>query len=522
MGERVAQYAQKVYTDIIPNWGDVYLFIQKVENGLEAKQIAGVTEHMNLKRLTNSFAGKLVLFAGIYLVLALVMYWIVADDWTRTAVETDTVTMSQLLPENAVVEQRFHTPMETLEVLTVTPHLSGAQAEGFFLMSVLEDDRVLLEQSVAIKGLTTDDQNEIRLEMPLDGVKGKMLTLKIDPQESGLALWAGNTMSAGKFDVAVSSQGLTVDGAEMDTSLVLKTQGSSRLAARGLFWPAALVLMVLILGAAVVVNRQMQQGKKSMLIILIDICGKYSFLLKQLVSRDFRVKYKASMLGVVWSFLNPLLTMLVYLFVFSTIFRSNIENFPVYLMSGIVLFNYFSEATSLGLTAIVGNSALITKVYMPKVIYPLSKVISSAINLCISFIPLLLVMIITGVPFHKSLLLLPVVVAFLLMFSFGMSLLLSAMNVFFRDTQFLWGVVLTMLNFLTPVFYPESIIPAQFQTIYHMNPMYQILFFMRSIVIGGVSPNPITYLYCLVATVVPLLLGLWIFRKNQDKFVLYL
>ena len=103
-----------------------------------------------------------------------------------------------------------------------------------------------------------------------------------------------------------------------------------------------------------------------------------------------------------------------------------------------------------------------------------------------------------------------------------MSLILSSMNVFFRDTQFLWGVLITMWNFLTPIFYPESIIPAQFQTLYHLNPLYQIVYFMRSITIGGVSPTPITYLYCTLAVAVTLAIGLWVFRKNQDRFVLYL
>ena len=132
-----------------------------------------------------------------------------------------------------------------------------------------------------------------------------------------------------------------------------------------------------------------------------------------------------------WSFLNPLLTMAVYLFVFSTLFRSDIEHFPVYLMSGIVLLIFFSEATSLGLGAIVGNSHLIAKVYMPKIIYPLTKVLSASINLCISFVPLLIVMIITGVSLTKSLLLLPVVVMFLLVFSLDVSLILATLNVFF-------------------------------------------------------------------------------------------
>ena len=191
-------------------------------------------------------------------------------------------------------------------------------------------------------------------------------------------------------------------------------------------------------------------------------------------------------------------------------------------MAGIVCFSYFSEATNLGMASIVGNSALITKVYMPKLIYPLSKVLSSGINLCISFIPLLIVMLITGVPFHKSLLLLPVVVMYLILLCFGMSLILSTLNVFFRDTAFLWGVALTMLNFLTPIFYPETIIPAQLITIFHMNPLYQIIFFMRTIILDGCSPTPVTYLYCTLSVTALLAFGLWVFRRNQDRFVLYL
>lgn len=477
---------------------------------------------MNLKKFLNSFPRRLGAFILVYLLLALVMYWVVADDWTRTAVETDTVSMGQLLPENAVVTQAFTSQMDCIESLSITPHFNTAERSGSIVLSLFEGDALLTQETVEASDLLSDAANDIPLSTPVPGVMGKSLTLNVDPQSTGLSLWAGNTMSAGKFDVNVAVGGLTVNGEAVDSSLVFTQLGHNLLQARGFFWPVAAAVLAVCAAVAVITHCQLKAGKRTVLTVVSTVCSKYQFLLSQLVSRDFRVKYKSSMLGMLWSFLNPLLTMLVYLFVFSTLFRSNVENFPVYLMSGIVLFNYFSEATSLGLNAIVGNSALITKVYMPKVIYPLSKVISSAINLCISFVPLLLVMIITGVPFHKSLLLLPVVVAFLLTFSLGVSLLLCTMNVFFRDTQFLWSVVVTMLNFLTPVFYPESIIPAQFLTLYHMNPMYQIIYFMRSIVIGGVSPTPITYLYCLIASVVPLLLGLWVFRKNQDKFVLHL
>ena len=477
---------------------------------------------MNSKQWKQSRWGRLGMFTLIYLLLALVMYWVVAEDWSMTSVRTDTVTMSQLLPENAVTEQTFTAEMDVLQQVSVTPHFNAAEHSGSALLSVLAGDALLAEQAVDAAGLASDTANTIELNTPVTDVAGQTLTLRLDPQGTGMSLWTGSTMSAGKFDVAVQTSGLTVNGETAEGSLVCSFAGYSLLQGKRWFWPGALALLAVCIALILVMEKQLQSGRRTLLTMLVNVCQRYGFLLRQLVSRDFRVKYKASVLGVIWSFLNPLLTMLVYLFVFSTIFRSNIEHFPVYLMSGIVLFNFFSESTSLGLSAITGNSALITKVYMPKMIYPLSKVLSSGINLCISFIPLFIVMLITGVPFHKSMLLLPLVVLFLMMFCLGMSLILSSMNVFFRDTQFLWGVLVTMWNFLTPIFYPESIIPAQFVKLYHLNPLYQIVFFMRSITIGGVSPTPVTYLYCTLVSVVPLALGLWIFRKNQDKFVLHL
>ncbi|MGN0764297.1 MAG: ABC transporter permease [Aristaeellaceae bacterium] len=477
---------------------------------------------MNSKQWKQSRWGRLGMFTLVYLLLALVMYWVVAEDWSMTSVRTDAVTMSQLLPENAIAKQTFTAEMDVLQRVSITPHFNTAERSGSALLAVYAGDALLAEQAVDVAGLASDTANTIDLNTPVSDVAGQTLTLRLDPQSTGMSLWTGTTMSAGKFDVAVQTSGLTVNGETAEGSLVCSFAGYSLLQGKRWFWPGAMALLAVCIALILVTEKQLQSGRRTLLTMLVNVCQRYGFLLRQLVSRDFRVKYKASVLGVIWSFLNPLLTMLVYLFVFSTIFRSNIEHFPVYLMSGIVLFNYFSEATSLGLSAITGNSALITKVYMPKVIYPLSKVLSSGINLCISFIPLFIVMLITGVHFHKSMLLLPLVVLFLLTFCLGMSLILSCMNVFFRDTQFLWGVLVTMWNFLTPIFYPESIIPAQFQTLYHLNPLYQIVYFMRSITIGGVSPTPVTYLYCTLVSVVPLALGLWIFRKNQDKFVLHL
>ena len=136
----------------------------------------------------------------------------------------------------------------------------------------------------------------------------------------------------------------------------------------------------------------MKRGKNSSVAALCTLFCRYQFLLKQLVGRDFKTKYKRSVLGMAWSFMNPLLTMTVQYIVFSTLFKSNMANYPVYLLSGIVFFNFFSEAVSMGMTSITGNASLIKKVYMPKFVYPVARICSSLINLGLALIPLLLVM----------------------------------------------------------------------------------------------------------------------------------
>lgn len=476
---------------------------------------------MDMKRWKESFAARLGCFMLIYLLLAAVMYWVVRDDWSVTAVKTDSVSMGYLLPAGSEVMQAVTVNMDGLEIIDFIPHFDQQERTGYVTLALMDGENVLWTKDIAASAMTTDQNYAVGI-VPHLKASNEMLTLKISPNETGMALWAGNTVVAGKFDVAVQTTGLTVNGEAYEGALVLSATGHNLLQASQWFWPVAMVILISLISLICLTYAQQKQGKKNVLTLAVTVCTRYRYLLKQLVSRDFRVKYKSSTLGMVWSLLNPLLTMLVYLLVFSTLFQSDIANFPVYLMSAIIIFSYFSESTNLGMASIVGNSSLITKVYMPKLIYPLSKVLSSAINFCISLIPLCLVMLITGITIQKSILLLPLVVVFLVVFSFGVSLILATMNVFFRDTQFLWSVLLMMLNYLTPVFYPESIIPAEFLGIYRCNPMYQIIYFMRTIIIDGVSPTPATYLHCIVSCGVTLVLGLWIFRKNQDRFVLYL
>ncbi|MBR3895378.1 MAG: ABC transporter permease [Clostridia bacterium] len=236
--------------------------------------------------------------------------------------------------------------------------------------------------------------------------------------------------------------------------------------------------------------------------------------------RDFKTKYKRSVLGMLWSFLNPLLTMSIQYVVFSTLFKTSIDNFVIYLLSGIVCFNFFNEATNMCLMSIVGNATLINKVYVPKYIYPFSRTLSSTINLLLSLVPLFIMLLITRTWPTEAVLLLPFVLLMLFLLSYGVGLILATLMVFFRDTQFLWGIFSMLLMYLTPVFYPESIIPAQFMTVYKLNPLYHVLRFMRSILIDGVSLEPKAYLYCIVLCTLPFVIGVLVFRKNQDKFVL--
>jgi len=264
----------------------------------------------------------------------------------------------------------------------------------------------------------------------------------------------------------------------------------------------------------------------------------YLYLLQQLVIRDFKVKYKRSVLGVLWSVLNPLFTMLIMYVVFSSFFKvkdASISNFAVYLLAGIVLFNFFSEATSLSLGAVVGNFNLLTKVYMPKYIFPLSKVLSSAVNFVFSLIAMYLIVILQvifgALPKFTwwTNLLLPYDLICMLIFCIGLGLALSALTVFFRDMFYIWGVVLTAWMYLTPIMYPMDMIENSKQPwvpylipLMKSNPLYQFINFARVILLQGAVPTFGQFMFVLAWALIMLLVGILFFRSKQDKFVYYI
>lgn len=249
---------------------------------------------------------------------------------------------------------------------------------------------------------------------------------------------------------------------------------------------------------------------------------QYKNLLKQLVVRDIKLKYRRSVLGYLWSILNPLLIMLVMVVVFSSLFRFDIPNFPVYLLTGQMLFGFMTEATGMAIGSITGSAPLIKKTYVPKYIFTLSRVTSSLVNLLFSMTALVLVMLITRTAITWHILLAPLVIVELYMFSLGLGLFLSCAAVFFRDIQYIWGVVTTAWTYLTPIFYPISIWPEEYAFLFKLNPMYSYIGQFRDVVLYGRTPGPNVALAGAVYALGALVVGIWTFYKGQDRFILYI
>lgn len=248
---------------------------------------------------------------------------------------------------------------------------------------------------------------------------------------------------------------------------------------------------------------------------------KYIPLLRELVVRDLKIKYRRSFLGYLWSLMNPLLMMWILTIVFSYVFRFDIPNYPLYLIIGQVVFNFVSESTTASMYSIVGNGALLKKVYVPKAIFPLARVASSFVTMLFSMMAIFIVMIATDVSLTPTLLLLPVPLFFLFVFSLGVSLIVSAVAVYLRDMFHLYSVFTTAWSFLTPIFYPISIVPDDFRWMLFWNPLFYIVSYFREIILNDTVPAFSDTLLCLELSIGTLLLGMVIFKKLQNRFLLY-
>ena len=236
---------------------------------------------------------------------------------------------------------------------------------------------------------------------------------------------------------------------------------------------------------------------------------KYIELLKQLVLKDIKLKYRRSYLGYIWSILNPLLMMIVLTVVFSNLFKFDIPNFSAYLLTGQLIFGFVSEATSSSVTAIVHNASLIKKTYVPKYIFVLSKITSSLVNMLFAMIALILVMIFTQVEITLNVLWVPIIFLELYIFSLGLGFIFSAATVFFRDLQYLWGVF--------------TIISQEYRWWYdNLNPMVNYVEQFRNVILNSQSLSMESLSQGFIISIILLLVGIWFFNRKENEFILYI
>ena len=262
-----------------------------------------------------------------------------------------------------------------------------------------------------------------------------------------------------------------------------------------------------------------------------DFCalGRYKYLLGNLVSRDIKTKYRRSVLGLLWSVLNPLLMMAVLTVIFANIIRAQITTpggYALFYLVGYLVFSFVSEATTLALTSVLGAAPLIKKVYVPKYIFPLEKCLYSMVNMLFSMIAFVIVFIVFAcmgrITPQFSMLLFPLPVIYVFFFALGLSLIVASLNIFFRDVAHLYSIFLTVWMYATPILFPVDILPVWLQSIVRFNPLTHYVSYFRKVLLYGEFPSLEENLICILFSVLFLLLGITVFRKNQDKFILHM
>ena len=247
---------------------------------------------------------------------------------------------------------------------------------------------------------------------------------------------------------------------------------------------------------------------------------QYQFVFTELVKRDFKKKYKRSILGVLWSMLAPLFTLLVMNFVFGHFFGRGQEHYTIYLFSGWLIFQYYNEATNGAMSSLMSNANIFSKVKVPKYLFLFSRVSSSSINFFLTFIVYVIFVLIDGLPITWKFITLiyPTFCMFLLIL--GVGLILSALFVFFRDVQYLYGVFTTALMYFTPIFYTVDMLGER-AWLFYINPIYLYVTYFRQVVIYGDIPSLAFHVYTLLYSVLFFAIGCWMYKKYNYKFLYY-
>ena len=254
---------------------------------------------------------------------------------------------------------------------------------------------------------------------------------------------------------------------------------------------------------------------------LFQRIGENRFLFSELVKRDFKKKYKRTYLGMLWSVLSPLLTLLVMSIVFTEFFGRNMEHYTIYLFCGNIVFSFFNEATNTGMSSLMDNANIFSKINVPKYLFLFSKNVSSLINFGLTFSVFLIFCIIDRVTFTPAFLMLFFPILCLILFNIGMGLILSAMFVFFRDVQYLWSVFTMLLMYMSAIFYTVDTFGENIQRLFLLNPLYVYIKYFRLIVLEGTIPSLQYHALALGYALVAFIIGALIYKTKNHKFLYY-
>ena len=255
---------------------------------------------------------------------------------------------------------------------------------------------------------------------------------------------------------------------------------------------------------------------------MINNLKKYSFLFGELVHRDFTKKYKRTFFGMTWSIISPLINLLIMWFVFGNILGNNVNHFVIYLFSGQLVFAFFSEATSMGMTSLVNNSSIFAKVNIPKYLFLFSQNVTSLINFCLTMIVYFIFVAVEGIPFTWTFLALLFPIVFLIIFNLGIGLILSALFVFFRDMQYLWGIISQLIMWLSAIFYTLDMFDPAVQEAFFFNPIYLFIYYFRSIVLDGTVPTVDIHIRIIIASLLAFGIGSWMYKHYNTEFLYYI
>lgn len=270
----------------------------------------------------------------------------------------------------------------------------------------------------------------------------------------------------------------------------------------------------------IVEDRSIRDSAKRVFLPVREVqeAWRYRDLILFLVRRDVTARYKRSLLGIAWTMLNPLGMMIVLSIVFSQVFRINTEGYPAYVLSGLIAWAFFAQTSSNAINVLVWGGNLLQQIYIPRSTFAISAIGTGLVNLVLSLVPLFAVMLVIGISLHPTILLAPLAMILLGMFSLGVGLMISTIGIYFADIVEMYAILLTAWMYLTPIIYPLDILPANVQAWLRFNPMLHLVELFRSLVFYGKLPTLENWLISIGFALATLLIGWLVFTGKSDEF----